>query len=160
MADMHAYLLPGLRAGPIVVRRLFERIPKSRWDEPTPGDRFTPREVVAHLADWEPILLQRLVSGVERPGSSVEAYDEGARAIDEGYAQSDPGEQLKRFDSARAVTVRYVEGLAPELFANTVRHPERGEMTVEDQANLLLGHDLYHLEQLSGFLGDKVADVW
>ena len=39
-------------------------------------------------------------------------------------------------------------------------HPERGEMAVEDQANMLLGHDLYHIEQLGRHVGDKLADVW
>ncbi|MCB8932021.1 MAG: DinB family protein [Fimbriimonadaceae bacterium] len=157
---MHAYLVPGLRFGPTIVRRLFERIAPARWDEATAGDRFTPREVIAHLADWEPIMLQRLVSAVEKPGSTVLAYDEAERAIEQGYAQSDPAQELDRFEAGRAVTVRYVEGLDPAVFGNTFIHPERGPMTVDDQANMLLGHDLYHLEQLSGFLGDKLADVW
>ena len=30
-------------------------------------------------------------------------------------------------------------------------HAERGAMTLEDQANMLLGHDLYHIDQLSEF---------
>lgn len=157
---MHAYLVPGLKLGPVVVRRVFERIPSARWDEPTSEDRFTPREVLAHLADWEPILLQRMVAGVEKPGVQIVAYDEGLRAIEQGYRHMDPWEQLDRFEAGRAMTVRYVEGLAPEVLQNTFVHPERGTMTVEDQANMLLGHDLYHLEQLSAFLGDKLAGVW
>ena len=36
--------------------------------------------------------------------------------------------------------------------ASEVLYPERGVQTVEDLANMLLGHDMYHVEQLSAYL--------
>ncbi len=157
---MHAYLFPGLTLSPTVLRRVFALIPEARWDEPAAPDRFTPREVIAHLADWEPIFLVRMKLGVDKPGSEVAVYDEGHRAIEQGYAHSDPRTQLDRFEASRALLVRYLDGLDSAAFQSRFLHPERGEMTVYDQANMLLGHDLYHLEQLTGFIGDKLADVW
>lgn len=157
---MHAYLIPGLSLGPVAVRRVFAMIPEARWDEPTEPGRFTPREVIAHLADWEPIFLMRMKLGVDKPGSTISVYDEGVRAIEQGYAQMEPRAQLDRFEANRSLTVRFVEGLDSAGLHSTFMHPERGEMTVEDQANMLVGHDMYHLEQLLRHVGDKLADVW
>ena len=57
---MNAYLFPGLEFGPRIVARLVEQIPAARYDERTNPSRFTLREAVAHLADWEPILRDRI----------------------------------------------------------------------------------------------------
>lgn len=149
---MHPYLLPSLEFGPQVMRRMLEFIPELRWDEPSPGDRFSPREVIAHLADWEPVLLDRIKAGVETPGATVQGYDEGQWAIDHEYSTTDPREQVGLYAQRRAETAAYLRALAPDDWEKTVVHSERGVMTVYDQANLLLGHDLYHLEQLAGFM--------
>lgn len=157
---MHAYLIPGLKHGPLILRRLIRQIPEARWDEPSPDDRFSPREVIAHLADWEPIMLGRLKTGVDTPGATVEVFDEGARALELRYHEADMEAELDKFEQARAATVRYLEALEPAAYQSRFQHPERGEMSVDDQANMLLGHELYHIEQLTAFLGEKVADVW
>ena len=50
---MNFYLLPAIESGPKVVARLIQLIPNYRWDIHGDPNRFTVREVVAHLADWE-----------------------------------------------------------------------------------------------------------
>jgi hypothetical protein len=149
---MNPYLLPGLEAGPLVIRRLLRQIPASRLDEPLTADRFTPREVIAHLADWEPIMRDRIAAGRAHPGSTIEAYDEGAMAQDHDYAHSDPTVQCDIFERERSLTLVFVRILTAGDWDKTVMHPERGPLSVADLANLLLGHDLYHIEQLSAYL--------
>ncbi len=148
---MHAYLLPCLNFGPLVIQRLVGQIPESRIDHAEEG-RFTPREVVAHLADWEPIMRDRVRTAVESPGSTIASYDEGQMAIDHAYAKTDIREQAQLFVEERRKTTQYVMGLAPELLKQTVKHPERGIQSVEDLVGMLLGHDMYHVEQLSAYL--------
>jgi hypothetical protein len=114
------------------------------------ADRFTPREVIAHLADWEPIMLGRMQTALASPGASIEAFDEAQMAVDNVYLNLDPREQLHLFVQRRADTARWLRALPPDVWSQAVLHPERGLQTIEDQANLLLGHDLYHIEQLMG----------
>jgi hypothetical protein len=147
------YLFPGLELAPLTYERLIGAIPELRWDEKIDPDRFTLREAIAHVADWEPILLERLRTAVESPGSAIEAYDEGQRALDMNYNQTAPLEQVGLFRQKRAETVRFLRGLSTEKWSNTFIHPERGEISVADLANMLLGHDHYHLEHLSQLLG-------
>lgn len=146
---MNPYLFPGLEGSCKAVCHLLRQLDRSALDRPTHPGRFTPREVAAHLADWEPILREeRIRTGVERPGSPIVAYDEGQRAIERGYASADLEETLRVFAEEREKTIAYLRSLPKNAFAHTVIHPERGEMTVDDLANMFLGHDLYHVHQL------------
>jgi len=78
---MHAYLYPALSATPDIFSQIIAKVPTDKLDVPTHEGRFTPREVIAHLADWEVILREeRIVAPVQSPGKSVNAYDEGELA--------------------------------------------------------------------------------
>lgn len=149
---MNPYLFPSLPTGPRLLADQLSRIGAEAMDVPTHPDRFSPREVIAHLADWEPILRARMAQAVAEPGSEIQGIDEGERAIEMNYAASDPREQAQRYQEARAETIAWLQGLQPEDWSKHVMHNERGRMTVSDMANMLLGHDLYHLEQLEAVL--------
>ena len=149
---MNAYLLPTIELGPVVLERMLRQIPESRWDEALVPDRFTPRKVAAHLADWEPILRARIRAAVDSPGSTIEAFDEVEMARTNRYAEKHPLEQCALFASERAMTASYLRALSAEQWTGFAIHPERGRQSAEDLANLLLGHDLYHIEQLSAHI--------
>jgi hypothetical protein len=146
------YLLKTLDFGPIVLERIVAQVPASRLDERSDPDRFTIREVAAHLADWEPILRGRFQQMLDEPGSFLEPRDEGQLAIDNRYSELDVAESLRRFMDERAVTSGMLRGLAPEQWEKFGVHREVGHMTVSDLANMMLGHDMYHLEHASGFM--------
>jgi len=124
------------------------------------ASRFSMREVIAHLADWEPIMLTRIRTGVDSPGATINAYDEGEMAIEHNYAASDPQERLRAWKADRAKTIEYLKTLGDDDFAKPVIHPERGRMLVGDVAHMLVSHDVYHLEQLAEMTDDKTVDTW
>ena len=146
---MNPYLLPVLEFGPCIMRRLVQQMPPERLDRPSAPDRFTPREVIAHLADWEPIMLARIHQAIENQGSTLTVYDEGEMAIAHRYAESNLTQQLELFAAHRKATAEYLRQLPEDLYENVVIHPERGKLTVKDQAWTLIGHDMYHIEQLT-----------
>lgn len=157
---MNPYLLNTLDLGPCIVRRLIHQIPEARLDEALSPDRFTPREGVAHLADWEPILLERMRRTVEQPGSSIQGQDESERALQMRYHESDVWQQVDLFAQRRAATAEWLRSLPLDSFALEAVHSERGPQSLADQANLLLGHDLYHIEHLTLYLPDKTVGTW
>jgi uncharacterized damage-inducible protein DinB len=152
--------MPSLDLSPKAFERIVSMVPEKRYDEKTDPNRFTLREALAHLADWEPIFLQRVKAGVDKPGAEVKGIDESQRAIDQNYQDWDVKESLRKFAQARTETVRYLNALTPEQWQSTVTHNEKGAMTTYDQANMLLGHDIYHFEHASQFVGEKVAGTW
>lgn len=145
------YLILGLRLGPLTVERLVSVIPAEKWDTVTEEDRFTLREAIAHLADWEPIMRERIQIALSQPGTTIIAMDEGDRAVEMNYTETDPFEQAQWFVEEREKTIELIESTLSG-WQNTVIHPERGEMSGQDLANLLLGHDCYHIEHLTQFL--------
>jgi hypothetical protein len=157
---MHPYLLPSLELSPKAFERIVSQIPEKRYDEVTDPNRFTLREAIAHLADWEPIFLQRIQAGVDNPGAMVQGMDESQRAIDKNYESWDVKESLRIFAEARSHTVRYLKALSKDQWESTVTHNEKGLMTAYDQANMLIGHDIYHFEHATQFVGEKVAGTW
>ena len=94
----------------------------------------------------------RIQAAIEAPGSMIESYDEGQMAVDNGYASSDVHEQAALFRAEREKTTAFVAALASNDLKQTVTHPERGVQSAEDMAGTLIGHDLYHIEQLSAYL--------
>ena len=149
---MHPYLLKSLGLGPIVTRKLIDQIPNERIDVALGEDRFTIREVVAHLADWEVLFRARMELAHQNPGASIVTYDEGDRAIERNYAGLDLSEQLDLYTAERAKTETFLRSLEAQDFRKQYEHPAFGLMTIEDQANMLIGHDMYHVEQLAEYL--------
>ncbi|MBC8065775.1 MAG: DinB family protein [Chlorobia bacterium] len=157
---MNAYLFPGLEFGPRIVEGLVAQIPAGRYNEKTNPDRFTLREAVAHLADWEPILRSRIAKAIAEPEASIQGIDEGLRAEEMGYKDLDVKVQLVTFATERGITIAYLRSLAAEDWSKAITHNEKGRQTVSDQANQLLGHDLYHIDHLMEFFHEKVAGTW
>jgi len=157
---MNAYLFPGLEFSPRIVERLVQQIPAGRYDEKTNPERFTLREAIAHLADWEPILRGRIEKAITEPDSAVQGLDEGVLAIEKNYASWNVKEQLDVFAAERAKTIAYLKTISVADWDKAITHNEKGRQTVADQANQLLGHDLYHIDHLTEFFAEKVAGTW
>lgn len=157
---MNPYLFPSLDKGPVVIERLLGLIAPEKMDRPTHPGRFTPREVVAHLADWEPILLGRMRAAVQDSGSAIEGIDEGERALEMDYASLDWGAEARTYAERRNETISWLRNLSEGDWDKFVVHSERGKQTVYDQANLLLGHDLYHIEQLLDAAVGRSVGTW
>ena len=104
--------------------------------------------------------LEKFQQGIERPDSPVQGIDEGIRADELGYGSWDVREQLAKFASERAKTIAYLRTLSPEDWSKAIVHNEKGRQTAMDQANQLLGHDLYHIDHLTEYIHEKVAGTW
>ena len=137
---------------PITLRRMVDCVPIDRYGEKFDAERFNLTEMVAHLADWEVLFLDRMVVAFETPGATVVGYDEGQRAIDKHYATRDLQHELDVFENRRRDTLEFIRSLAPEDWEKSFIHPDAGPRSIRDQITLLLGHDLYHLEQASHYL--------
>ncbi|AIE87944.1 DinB family protein [Fimbriimonas ginsengisoli] len=137
---------------PTTLRRLIDCVHADRYAEALEPDRFTLTEMVAHLADWEDLFLDRMRLAHEAPGSTVVVYDEGERAVEKHYSTRDLQHELDVFENRRRDTMDFLNGLSEEEWSKSFLHPQRGPLTIRDQVTMLLGHDLYHLEQASQYL--------
>ncbi len=143
------YLLIDLHSGPDVLAALLAAVTDPAiYDRRPDPRRFTLREMVAHLADWESVFLKRLTQTRDEENAILEGLDEGQVAIDHDYAHANPQECLSRYREGRTATVSFLRGLSPWQWERIGRHTEIGPISLTAQAVLIAAHDGYHRQQL------------
>lgn len=153
---VYRYLLIDLASAPDVLGKVLETMTDpSVYDKRPDPERFTLREVVAHLADWDKVFLGRLrqTQGEENP--TLQGIDEGQVARDNDYAHADPASSLDRYKANRAELVSFLQTLSPAEWERTGNHTELGPITLTTQASLIAFHDGYHREQMVSWLNKR-----
>lgn len=146
------YILNGLEAAPRVQNRLLRGV--SEWDARPDPERFTLREMVAHLADWEEIWAMRVGRFLNEDHPMLESIDEGQLAAERDYAGQDPATNLRRYAEGRTKLVDLLRKLTLDSWSRTGHRQFVGDLTLFEMAALISGHDGYHLKQTVEFLGD------
>jgi len=122
------------------------------WDRHPDPVRFSLREVMAHLADWDGIYLERLIQMRDRPGGTLALYDETQLAVTHGYSRADPRQSLQKLARSRSEMVKLLIGLSDSQWEHTGEHPTQGLWTVDMHASYILMHDGYHTRQIAEWL--------
>ena len=146
------YVMQGLAGVPYVIDRLLKGADSDDFDLRPDPERFTIREVMGHLADWEGVWLERILKMRDEEHPFLPGYDEGQWAIDHDYAHMDVRAQQARFRQGRESLVSTLRALSNEQWERTASHGEWGHVTIEGVAALVLGHDGYHTRQISEWL--------
>jgi hypothetical protein len=116
-----------------------------------PG-KWTAREVLIHLAHGEIVFGSRVRFALTTPDYVVQPFDQDAwMALDQRGLDGQAA--LALFSFTRAFNLGLFKRLTKEERAKTFRHPERGEITVEDILVTAAGHELHHLPQLETVRG-------
>ena len=135
-----------LAATPGEVGRLIQAIGAEKASlAPAPG-KWSPAEIVAHLADCELVCGCRLRQTLAEDSPVIQPFDQ------DKWAATYPGVQasaaLNAFSASRAWNLRLIGGALPRAAKRPVTHPERGTMTFLNLVETMAGHDLNHLTQL------------
>ena len=148
------YFLTALSGTPDVLESLLQKIPveSATWDFRPDPERFTLREVMAHLADWNPIFLGRLERTLAEEDPLLPDIDEGQIAIENDYAHSNPHDSLGRFREGRAELMAFLRTLEGSDWERTAQRPPLGNLTMEQLAIMILSHDGYHTQQVAQWL--------
>ena len=148
-----SYLLRDLEVTPDLLDRLLGEVTDPAvYDRRPDPERFTLREVLAHLADWEAVFLQRLRQTLDQDNPALVGLDEGRLAVDHDYAHADPAECRVRFRRGRRELLAALRGVTPGQWERVGIHSEIGLVSVETQAVMIASHDGYHLQQILEWL--------
>jgi uncharacterized damage-inducible protein DinB len=153
-AKLRNYTMISLEGTPIVMQGLLGRFAADDpiWDKRPQPERFTLREVLAHLADWDEIFLERIMRTASEDNPTLPDRDEGQLAIDHGYTRQDPLENIQRFAQNRAALTSYVKSLPESAFDRVALRPELGSMSIALQLALIQAHDGYHTRQAAEYI--------
>jgi len=147
------YLMNALAGNPEVVAFLLCDVPggSSAWDRHPDPERFSLREITAHLAVWEGIFADRMTMMRDQHEPALQQYREEELAVVHAYANSDPADNLSWFGQNRAKLVETLRGLDAAQWQRSGKRG-MGPMTIEEQAVLVLAHDGYHIQQILQWL--------
>jgi hypothetical protein len=135
-----------LAATPVEIAKLIETIGTARgFQAPAPG-KWSPGEIVAHLADCELVFGFRLRQTLAEDSPVIQPFDQDKWA--RTYKGISPDEALQAFQGFRNWNLVLLEDLPPGAMSRRVTHPERGTMTFQTIVETMAGHDLNHLGQL------------
>ena len=119
-------------------------------DTPQAPGKWSPRELLAHLADCELAfsfrLRQTLAGLADGTTPILQPFDQDAWATH--YAAYTVPAALALFRAARDWNLALLTTVTPADAARPAQHPERGKMTFQIIVETMAGHDRHHLKQL------------
>lgn len=118
------------------------------WDARPDPDRFTLREVLAHLADWEPVCRGRIARTQTEDNPFLPNWDEDQAAIIGDYAHTSPHESLLWFTERRGETVALLNSLSDSDWERSAEREGVGLLSIFTQVALIVAHDGYHARQV------------
>ena len=117
---------------------------------PAPG-KWSPAEIVCHLADCEIVFAFRFRQTLAEDGPTIQPFDQEKWAA--RYSGVPAAEAFAAFSALRNWNLRLIRDAAPGESDRIMTHPERGTMTFQSVVETMAGHDLNHLGQLRRIAG-------
>ena len=108
--------------------------------------KWSTLEVVCHLADFEPILADRMKRVIAEDQPALLAADEKRFAAALAYHQRELEEELAIVEKTRRQMARILRALPEEALARVGVHSERGPRTLEQLLDGATGHIPHHVK--------------
>ena len=138
-----------LSATVVRLSELSEKIGQSRINQPIAPGKWSPRQIIIHLADCELAFGFRYRQTLALDNHTVQPFDQDLWA--KNYAAYDANSALRTFTALRGWNLALVTSLTAGQFDKPCMHPERGEETLRTLLEISAGHDINHLRQLETF---------
>jgi hypothetical protein len=140
-------LIARYKDGYSVVMKALEKVTESELDaRPAPG-KWSPREIVHHLADSEMTSAIRLRRLIAEDHPTIVGYDQDEYARRLFYDRPIEA-SLEAFKAARLSTAGILERLSEAEWEREGTHTESGRYTVESWLEIYAKHAHDHAEQI------------
>lgn len=123
-----------------------QMIGPERANEPPAPGKWSPAEIVCHLADCEVAFGFRLRQTLAEDHHVLQPFDQEKWAAP--YRGIPAKEALAAFTASRNWNLLLIKKTLATSASKPVTHPERGPMTFQTIVETMAGHDLNHLAQL------------
>ncbi len=146
-------LIEQYAAGPALVRKAVAGLSRDQLlARPIPG-KWSSLEVVAHIADFEAVFVDRLTSVIAEDSPTIPGRDEQKYAARLAYHERDIEEQLRLIEICRSHVTRILRTMTDADLARVGNHTEAGPLTLEQLLNRIIKHVQHHVK----FIDEKRA---
>jgi uncharacterized damage-inducible protein DinB len=141
--------LDGIRQGPSQVEAAVAGLDNAALDYKPNPQKWSIREIVAHLADVEIIYGYRLRQMIADKNPTIAPIEQDDWATNLAYREAPVEEMLQQFRVLRQANMRLLQRLNPADLSKGAFHPERGRVfTLEELVNFMAGHHPNHIGQI------------
>jgi hypothetical protein len=147
--------LPGLieqyLAGPAQLRAAVEGMSREQLMSRPISGKMSTLEVVCHLADFDPVLADRMKRVIADEKPTLVGADENRYRAALAYHDRDLDEELAIIERIRSQLARILRKLPDEALARIGMHTERGPRSLEQLLTGAINHIPHHVR----FIQDK-----
>jgi hypothetical protein len=141
-------LLERFRRGAELVASSLTGAAGSEVDFRPAPDKWSVRQIVAHLADSEMIAGIRFRSILAEDNPTLIRADQSKWAENLDYARKKPSHSLETFRRIRAENYELLKEMPESAFERTGNHTERGRTTLLDWLRIFAVHAEKHTQQI------------
>ena len=153
MSDDICALIDSYAAGPTLLRSVLENVATADYDAiPVPGT-WSVRQVVCHIADFEPVYVDRFKRVLVENNPTLLGGNPDAYAAGLFYSHRSVEDELSFIESTRKHMTAILRNCDIEQFQLTGVHSEDGPMTLETLLTRIVGHIPHHVK----FIEAKIA---
>jgi hypothetical protein len=144
-------LLGDYLVGPRALREAVAGMTRDQLVARPIAGKWSTLEVVCHLADFEPIMADRMKRVITHDRPTLLGANEDLFAAGLAYHERDLEEELRLIETTRSQMGRILGALPPEAMRRVGVHNERGELTLERLLQTAVNHIPHHLK----FIAEK-----
>jgi uncharacterized damage-inducible protein DinB len=141
-----AQLIEDYLAGPSAVRKAVAGMNAQQLQARPVAGKWSTLEVVCHLADFDPIMADRMKRVIAEDRPQLIGADEKRFAAALAYHDRDLEEELTILEKTRGQLARILRKLPSEALQRVGVHNERGPRTLEQLLTGAVAHIAHHLE--------------
>jgi uncharacterized damage-inducible protein DinB len=143
--DERRRAIEDIAAAPERLRMAVAGLSSQQLDTPYRPGGWTVRQVVHHVPDSHMNAYTRFRLALTEDEPTIRPYDEGRWAKLEDACHAPPGMSLDLLEALHLRWVLLLRSMQAGDFARTLKHPERGVMTLDDMLWLYAWHGRHHV---------------
>jgi hypothetical protein len=114
--------------------------------------KWTPNEVIGHLADGEWVYGYRLRLILCEDNPAILGMNQDLWVAGQRHNEREPSELVEMFRTVRQFNLALWKSMSPADLQRTGQHNERGPESLAVMLRMLAGHDLSHLDQIARYI--------
>jgi hypothetical protein len=114
--------------------------------------KWTPNEVIGHLADSEWVYGYRLRLILCEDNPTILGMNQDLWVAGQRHNEREPSELVEMFRTMRQLNLALWQRMSPTDLKRTGQHNERGPESLGVMLRMLAGHDLSHLDQMTRYI--------